>query len=89
MFSRDFDEQVNQLDKVLAQIGSSGPKLKGGKHVLFCTKVSFLGHNLSKEGIMPDSDNVAKILNWPVLKTVCDLRIPGAGELLLPFHLGF
>ena len=27
-----------------------------------------------KEGILPDSENVAKILNWPVPKTVNDVR---------------
>ena len=35
---------------------------------------SFLGHNLMKEGILPDAGNVAKIMNWLVSKTVHDVR---------------
>ena len=73
MFSEDFDGQVDQLDKVLTQIGSAGLKLKASKCVFFAMKVSFLGHNLTKEGILPDSENVAKILNWSVPKTVHDV----------------
>ena len=74
VFSEDFDEQVDHLDQVLTHIGTAGLKLKPSKCVFFATKVSFLGHNLSKEGILPDPENVAKILNWPVPKTVCDVR---------------
>ena len=47
---RDFDKQVDHLDKVLTWIGSAGLKLKGSKCVLFSTKVSFLGHTLSEKG---------------------------------------
>ena len=63
VFLEDFDEQVDHLDQVLTHIDSVGLKLKPSKCVLFATKVSFLGHNLSKEGILPDPENVAKILN--------------------------
>ena len=59
---------------MLTKIGSDNLKLKGSKWVCLSTKVTFLGHNLRKEGILPDSENVAKILNWPALKTVHDMR---------------
>ena len=56
-------------------IGSAYLKLKGSKCVLFSTKVSFLGITLLKEGILlAGSKNVARILNWPVPKTVHDVR---------------
>ena len=64
MFSRDLDEQVNQLDKVLSQLWSAGLKLKGSKHLLFTMKVSSLGYTLLEERILPDPENLAKILNW-------------------------
>ena len=58
--------------------------------MFFVIKVSFLGHNLSKEGILPDPENVAKILNWPVPKTVHDVRgILGLGSYVLPLHQKF
>ena len=90
VFSEDFDEQVDHLDQVLNYIGSVGLKLKPSKCVFFVIKVSFLGHNLSKEGILPDPENVAKILNWPVPKTVCDVRgILGLGSYYHRFIRNF
>ena len=81
VFSRYFHEQVDHLDKVLTQIASAGMKLKDNKCVLFSTEVSFLGHTLSKEGILLDPENVAKILNWPVPKTMHVVRgILGLGS---------
>ena len=86
VFSEDFDEQVDRLDQVLTRIGSASLKLKPSKCVFFATKVSFLGHYLSKEGILPDPENVAKILNWPVPKTVRDVRgILGLGSYYCHF----
>ena len=90
VFSADFDEQVDHLDQVLTHIGAAGLKLKPSKCVFFATKVSFLGHNLLKEGILPDPENVAKILNWPVPKTVCDVRgILGLGSYYRCFIRNF
>ena len=48
--------------------------LKASKCVFFATKVSFLGHKLMKEEIPSDPENLTKILNWPVPKTVHDVR---------------
>ena len=59
---------------LLTQIGSASLKLKGSKCVLFPTKVSFLGHNVLKEEILLDSENMTKILSWLVPKSVCDVR---------------
>ena len=47
--------------------------VESSKCVLFSTKVFFLGHSMSKEVILLDQENVAKILNWLVPKTVCDV----------------
>ena len=48
--------------------------MKARKCAFFATKASFLGNNLMKDGILPDPENVVKILNWPVLGTVCEKR---------------
>ena len=90
VFSEDFDGQVDQSHMVLTQIGSAGLKFKASKCVFFAMKVSFLWHNLTKEGILPDPENVAKILNWPVLKTVHDVRgMLGLGSYYCHFIRNF
>ena len=63
VFSHDFDEHIDRLDKVLTQIGAAGLKLKPSKCVFFAPKVSFLGHIVSQDGVSPDPDNIAKIPN--------------------------
>ena len=74
VFSKDFNEQVDNLDTVLTETASAGLKLKARKCMFFTTKVSSLGHNLMNEGIFPHLENVAYIVSWPVPKTVCDVR---------------
>ena len=44
VFSHDFEEQIDRLDKVLTHIGGAGLKLKPSKCVFLGSKVSFLGH---------------------------------------------
>ena len=49
--------------------------------MLFATKMSFLGQTLAEDGFLPDTGNVAKILNWPVHKMVHEKRgILGLGS---------
>ena len=58
--------------------------------VFFATKVSFLEHNPSKEGILPDPEKVAKLLDYPVLKTVYDtIGILGLGSYYCHFFRNF
>ena len=42
VFSKDSDEQMDSLGKVLTQIGSAVLRFKARKCVFFATKVSFL-----------------------------------------------
>ena len=83
VFSHDFDEHIDRLDKVLTQTGAAGLKLKPNKCVFFAPKVSFLGHIVSQDGVSPDPNNIAKIANWPTPKNVWeDAWYIRYGELL-------
>ena len=44
------------------------------KTKLFCYEIKFLGHKISHVGIEADNDKVSKILEWPVPKSVSDVR---------------
>lgn len=81
VFSPDFDSHVERLESVLQRLGDAGLKLKPDKCHFFQDEVKFLGHILSAEGVLPDPDNVAKILDWPTPKCVSDVRsILGLGN---------
>ena len=90
VFSHDFDEHIDRLDKVLTQIGAAGLKLKPNKCVFFAPKVSFLGHIVSQDGVSPDPDNIAKIANWPTPKNVWEVHgILGMGNYYCRFVKDF
>jgi len=74
VFGRSFDEHIDRLKDVLERICAARLKLKPDKCHLFQNEVRFLGHVVSKDGVLPNPDNVDKIIKWPVPKTVTDIR---------------
>ena len=81
IFGCNFEENIECLDVVLTRFGAAGLKLKPAKCLFFSDRVTFLGHVITKEGILPDPDNLAKIANWPVPQNVREVRgIIGLGN---------
>ena len=81
IFGRNFEENIERLDVVLTWFGAAGLKLKPTKCLFFLDRVTFLGHVITKERILPDPDNLAKIANWPVPRNVREVRgIIGLGN---------
>lgn len=66
IFGSTFAEHISRLDEVLNRIKKAGLKLKPEKCNLLQVEVVFLGHVVSKKGVRPDPNNIAKILQWPV-----------------------
>ena len=54
---------------MLKRIKTAGLKLKPEKFYMLRTKVVFLAHFVSKNGVLPDPANVMKIADWPRLTT--------------------
>ena len=81
VFFHEFDEHIDHLDKVLSLIGAAGLKLKPNKCVFFASKVSFLGHIMSQDGVSPDPNNITKMANWPTPRNVQEVHsILGMGN---------
>ena len=81
MYGKTFDEHLQRLSMVLLQFHQAGLKLKPSKCHFFETQVTFLGHVLTPEGVLPDPDNVEKIKTWPVPMCVTDVwAILGMGN---------
>ena len=90
VFSHDFDEHIDCLDKVLTPIGAVGLKLKPNRCVFFSPKMSFLGHIVSQDGVSPDPDNITKIVNWPTPRNVQEVHgILGMGNYYCRFVKDF
>ena len=74
IFSRTPEEHLNQLDAVFTKIGEAGLKLKPSKCEFFKQRIAYLGHIVSDKGIETDPKKIEAIVNWPVPKTVHDVR---------------
>jgi transposase InsO family protein/predicted aspartyl protease len=74
VFAMTFDDHIRRLDEVLIRIKSGGLKISPKKCHFFQTKVNFLGHVVSAEGIATDPDKTTAVQQWPVLKNVHDVR---------------
>ena len=74
VFGRSFDEKLDRLRVVFDRLRSAGIKLRPEKCHFFHEKVTFLGHVISTQGILPDLANVAKVREWPTPHNVTDVR---------------
>ena len=98
IFSRTIDEHKDRLRQVLDRLTSHGFKLKPSKCKLLQTKIKYLGHVISENGIETDPDKIETIKNWPQPKRVRDVRsflgfasyyrkfIPGFSQVAKPLH---
>ena len=81
VFGRDFEEHLDRLSGVLDRIQKAGLKLQPAKCHILKKQVSFLGHLVCENGVLPHPDNIAKIVQWPRPQNVTRVRqILGMGS---------
>jgi deoxyuridine 5'-triphosphate nucleotidohydrolase len=74
VFSKDFTEHLDHLNKVFCRIRTANLKLNPEK-CNFCRKeLPFLGHIITDEGISPDPSTIKKIQEFPQPRTIKGLR---------------
>ena len=74
VFSRTPEEHIERLRGVFLKLAAAGLRLKPSKCEFFKSKVSYLGHIVSKEGIKTDPKKIEAIKKWPVPQTVTEVR---------------
>ena len=74
VFSKTFEDHVEQLSQVLTRIGEAGLKVAPKKCHFFQSEVMFLGNIVSKEGVATDPSKIQCIANWPQPKNVKEVR---------------
>ena len=65
IFSDSFEQHMERLELILLRLRKCGLKLSGKKCSFLQTKVKYIGHIVSSEGIETDPEKVEKIVNWP------------------------
>ncbi len=74
VFSRTFSEHLNSLEEVFSRFRSAGLKLKVNKCHFARSEVSYLGHVVSSQGLLPNEKNLDKVRSWPTPRTVTEVR---------------
>lgn len=96
--SKDEDEHYNHLSSLFDRLRLYGIKININKCILGQHEISFLGHTISNDGIAPLSSKVQPILDFPLPKSLMQLRrflgminfyhrfLPNAANLQLPLN---
>ncbi|CAH2101294.1 unnamed protein product [Euphydryas editha] len=99
VFSPDENQHAQHLKQLFERLAEYGVLINTGKCEFGKTVVTFLGHEVSANGIKPLQDKVRAIQEYPVPKTVKELRrflgminfyrrfVPGAAEKQAPLNV--
>ena len=74
VLGRTFDEHIQNLCEVFSRIRSAGLKLNSKKCSLFQSKVKYLGHLITSNGVSTDPDKIKAVKEWPVPENIHELR---------------
>jgi len=74
VFGSTFDQKLENLKLVFERIRKANLKLNPDKCELFQTKVKFLGHIVSSEGISTDPEKVEAVKEWPIPAKIKQVR---------------
>ena len=74
VFGRTEEEHLEHLRVVFKHFREFNLKLKPSKCDLFQSKIIYLAHHISKEGVHPSKDNVHAIEEFPMPETFMQVR---------------
>ncbi len=74
IFSETIEDHLKQMQDIFDRLKQAKLKLKPKKCKLLQTKVKYLGHIVSKDGVETDPDKVKAVKEWPRPSCVKDIR---------------
>ena len=74
IYSNTFDEHVMHLKTVFKTLRKAKLKLNRDKCHFFLPSIKFLGHEITRSGILPDEDKIDKVKNFPIPHNLRTLR---------------
>ncbi|PIK45975.1 hypothetical protein BSL78_17183 [Apostichopus japonicus] len=98
VYSSTFEDHLERLNLVFQRLRQHGLKIKPSKCEFFRPEVRYLGHRVTREGVMPQQDNIEAVKTWPVPYSVKELRsfigfcsfyrrfVPGFSKIAGPLH---
>lgn len=74
VYSRDIQEHITHLEKVLSALQQAGLTLNVDKCDFFKSELEFLGHHFTRNGLVPQKSKVEAIQAYPIPRNVKSLR---------------
>ena len=74
VFSSSVDGMLDRIALVFGQLKEFNLKIKPMKSFFFQSSVLFLGHQLLKDGILPNPEKVNKVEDWLILKNAKEVH---------------
>ena len=74
IFSKIPEEHLERLEQVFEKLSVAGLKLKLSKCEFFRSRIEYLGHIVSKDGIEVNPKKIEAIINWPRPRMVTQVR---------------
>lgn len=74
IFSSTLEEHLDRLDQVLTRLRECNLKLSPKKCKFLQTKVKYVGHIVSENGVEADPDKIEKVKNWPTPQNAEEVR---------------
>ena len=73
VFSKSPVEHIERLRGVFEKLSAAGLRLKLSKCEFFKSRITYLGHIVSKDGTETEKKKVITIQEWPIPKTVTEV----------------
>ena len=73
VFSKTPEEHIERLRGVFKKLSAAGLRLKLSKCDFFKSRITYLGHIVSKDGIETEKKKVINIQEWPIPKAVTEV----------------
>ncbi|GBG62959.1 hypothetical protein CBR_g34659 [Chara braunii] len=73
-FGKTVEEHAQHVDKVLSLLHHHKYEINAEKCEFGCTRILYLGHEVSADGIRPKDAKVASIRDWPRPQSVIEVR---------------
>ena len=75
VFNSSINEMLDRITLVFDCLKEFNLKIKLKKSFFFQSSILFLGHMLSKDGILPNPEKVKKVKDWPTPQSAKEVHL--------------